>query len=654
MDLPPQAALLAFERRYASVHREQGPLDEMSFPLGPRATIVKALNCKLFDAPRRHEVAMQVCRAVAFRYLLPTLCLVVLPYVWTGSNASRAWEFFEAPPGFALQLVPATLLVLGTLVAQAWGLDRRADATQARDRLFAPRWNAVFFIGVFALFLVRAGEYSDIFPVHHEGETNSAINGARLVAEHGPFAAYNTGFGLVFRPFFDTFGYNFLIARRLTIAVWGVSLVSLLVLYSGLRRGANNLLLFVPPVFVAMILPSLRTYTWHAGAAVASVASFVLVAAVASPARVRTRLALAATGLVLYSLGFTAYHAAVLYLPLTLLIVGVGFVFGWRADRLALVLMAGIIVVLAGSACLISAETAYPLAGRIRDELFDSRPNWSKGANLLRSWDNFFYSFLLHDASFAVRLLFLTGLVGCVRAFGTCLFARTSLVAFSVVYGMQLFLWGHSDWSQNCYTIVPILGILIVGLQGLAGILGGLRPPWAHALAVVIATAGISAGEYRHYFTAGLFNDRQYEQSPYDTKIQLTLALRDARAASHAAPEDIVFLLPALDGPPQPVAYEAAGLEWKSPRARRMLDRVRYYSSPDDLARQVRDMRALSARRLRVYFGLPSPDALAIIDTYLAALPDASLVVREPYHDVLHPHARLLLAYADIPADTTP
>jgi hypothetical protein len=589
---------------------------------------------------------MKWYRSLALRYGLPTLYVLVLPFLWSDSGASRDWEFFEVPRGFAGRLWEPTALLAILICVQVWWLDPRAGGGSSAETPLQPRWTPWVLAAVLGLFALRAGEYADIFPVHHLGEMNSAIHGAAIVREHGVFSAYNAGFGVLFAPFFEVFGTSFPVVRTLTIGAWAVALVGFCALYSALHRGANHPLILVPPAFVAMILPSLRTYTWHAGAVLASVGAFFLVVAIASRGRPVFRSVCAALGAGFYVAGFTAYHAAAVYL----LVVGAVAVWAfipWRPpDRIARASAALVILLAVLSTTALSYAEAYPLADRVVGELHDSRPNWNKYDNLLRSWDNFFYSFLWHDMSFPGRAVFLVGLAACLASARRCLFARTSLVMFGTIYGAQIFFWGHADWSQNCYTIVPILGVIVVGLRQLAGSLALAPRPWA-AVAAGAATIGLAGAEYRHYFSAGLFNDRQYEQHAYDTHTQLSLALRDARALGGA--EEIVFFMPALSGPQQPVSYETHGLEWKHPASRAVLARMRYFTSAADLAAQVRHIREGSSARIRIYFGYPGDHALDELAPYLERLPpEASLVMREPYRELLHPHARLLVTYVDL------
>jgi hypothetical protein len=587
-------------------------------------------------------------RAIALRYLLPTLFVACVPLLWTDSGASRDWEFFDVPVGFADRLRPVTGLLIGVLLIQIAILDRRAGGAPERDVLFSPRYNAWFFLGVLSIFVARAFEYADLFPVRHFGETNSAILGARRAEAYGVLSAYNAGFGPLFAPVFRWLGETFPIVRVLTILTWGMTVTALLVLYSMLHRGANNLLVFVPPLLTAMILPSLRTYTWHAGAPVAAVAAFFLVAAIGGAVTTRRRVVFSCVGASLYAVGFTAYHAAVVFIPLVLFIGVLGFVLERRPDRFGWIVLAVVVILGLASALAIQSEDVNGLRDRVYTELADPRENWSKSDNLMRSWDNFFYSFLSHDASFPVRVLFLVGLIGAARAFRSSVFARTALVLFVGIYGSQAFLWGHADWSQNCYTIIPIVALLLIALHHLAHTLALIRPRWVYGTTLLVAVSGISSLEYRHYFEAALFRDRQYEQHPHDTATQLSLALRDAHTMS-VRDETWAFVMPDLYAAPQPVAFDPDGLEWKHPRSQRILGRIAFFTSPEHLRELVQRLRQ-DGRPIRVYFGHGNDHALNDLAPYLDALPtDAALVQREPYADVMQPYVQLRLTYVDVP-----
>jgi hypothetical protein len=247
-----------------------------------------------------------------------------------------------------------------------------------------------------------------------------------------------------------------------------------------------------------------------------------------------------------------------------------------------------------------------------------------------------------------MRILFLTGIAACLRSFRTSLFARTTLVLFLTMYGAQWPLWGHEDWSQNCYTIIPICGILLMALRALENAVALVRSRAAYAVAVAGLCASISAVEYDHYFTAGFFYDRHYKQDPYDTKTQLTLALRDAQKVVSA--EGAVVFMPVLRGPRQAVSYDARNLEWRNPRILRVMEHVRFFHSPEDLAARVERIQKRTGRKVRVYFGVPSPEALGEIERYRQALPAGTELVQvEPYREVMAPRIRLYLTYVDVP-----
>jgi hypothetical protein len=586
-------------------------------------------------------------------YGTPAVAVLLMPWLWTDSGASVQWEFFAVPNGFFRHLLPPTALLAVALLIVVLLL-RKLPLDEVGEPLFAARWNFWFWTLVLVLFMARGLQYSDIFPVHHYGEPNSAILGAQFVGSGQPFTAYNTGFGLLFYPLYNAFGYSFFLSRTLTTFVWGVSLLAVLILFSRLHGKANSPLIFIPPVFVAMILPSLRTYTWHAGAMIASVAVFFLVAAAVEQS-LRTRVVLTVVGVAFYAAALSAYHAVAFYLLVLAVIVGISYAYA-RPRRGAVLLSLAVLLLLGAASWLaIRREDAYPLAARLHFELSyglaEVRPDWNWRENFLRSWDNIFYSFFAHDASFPIRVLFLLGLGGCVSFFRRSVFARTALVLFIGLFVPQMFLWGHGDWSQNCDTIVPVIGILLVALRIVERGLARLVPKVPAVAAALALCAVFSWCEYQQYFSAGLFCDRQYGQDPYDTKTQLTLALRDARRTIDA-PDDTVVLMPALGGPMQPVAFDIRGLEYKHPEILEPLagDDVRYFTSISDLAAQVRELQEQKRVPVRIYFGKPDSTSDAAVRSYVQALPPNSILVEsEPYRETLGSYLRLFVTYVDVP-----
>jgi hypothetical protein len=597
-------------------------------------------------------------RTALLHYGLPLLYVLLLPLLWTDSGASRYWEAMPIRDGFVLRLLLPTLPLLAVLAAQVWLLRRERGRAREHGVVFSPRWNFWFWLVILAIFLFRAFEHYRLFPVTlmgHRGEMNHAIVGASYVAADAPFSVYNIGLGLLFYPVFEWLGYSTVLAKQLTILLWGAIVMALFVLFSRLYGGLNSPLIFVPAALFSWILPSLRTYTWHVGAAVAAVAVYFLAAAVLSKGSGRTRGIYAAIGVVLYLVGLSAYHAAALFLPPLVLILAVSYAVGWRPDPVAgRIVLVCIPLLTAAAGYVVQQEVAAPLRGRLEYEIVRKEHTetwrWNWADNALRSWDNFFYSFLAYDASLPVRVLFLTGLCLCIRSFRTSVFKRITLVLFVVMYGVQWPLWGHGDWSQNCYTVIPILGILLVGLRGLQSVLGAIKHRATYAAAVGVLTAIIGVVEYEHYYDAALFYDRHYKQDPFDTKTQLTMALRDAREALDED-EDIVIFMPTLHGQKQTVSYNAAGLEWRNPALIRVLEHVRFFNSHSDLATRVARVQARTGRRVRVYFGLPSAESLAEAKRYMEGLPGgAQLIQEEPYRDVMHPHIQLYLTYVDVPA----
>jgi hypothetical protein len=601
---------------------------------------------------------LEAARSALFHFGLPCLYVLLLPFLWTDSGATRYWEAMPIRDGFVARLLLPTILLVAVLAAQTWLLRRQGGRAREHGVTFAPRWNFWFWILVLGIFLLRAFEHFRLFPVTlmgHMGEMNHAILGASYVADGRPFTVYNLGLGLLFYPLFEWLGYSTLLSKQLTILLWGTIVLALFVLFSRLHGGVNSPLIFIPAALFCWILPSLRTYTWHVGAAVAAVAVYFLVAAIVTKGSARTRVVYAAIGVVLYLVGLSAYHAAVLFLPPLAVILVVSYAVGWRPDALAGRIVLVCLPLLAGAAgFVLQQEVAAPLQGRLQYELAKKAHietwRWNPADNALRSWDNFFYSFLARDASPPMRVLFLTGICLCIRSFRTSVFKRTTLLLFLILYGVQWPLWGHGDWSQNCYTVIPILGILLVALRGLQNVLGLIRQRTAYAAAVGVLTAGIGIAEYEHYFDAGLFYDRHYKQDPYDTKTQLTMALRDV-VETRKEDDDVVFFMPTLHGLKQPVSYNAQGLEWRNPRLRQVLEHVRFFNSPADLAARVQRVQARTGRPVRVYFGVPSADSLAEAKRYVEGLPGGAQLIREePYRDVMQPHIALYLTYVDIPA----
>jgi hypothetical protein len=542
------------------------------------------------------------------------------------------------------------------IAAQVWLSRYRARSSRDREVLFPRRWNFWLWVALFAVFLLRGFEHYRLFPINHAGhlgEMNHAVRGADYVAKGAPFSTYNVGLGLLFYPFFEQFGYRALLAKQLTILLWGGLLVAVFVLFSLLHRGVNNPLVFLPVVLFSWILPSLRTYTWHVGAAIAATAVYFLAAAILAKGPARRQVALAAVGVVLYVIALSTYHATLLFLPVLAAILAASWLAGWRADRRAgLVALLCLPLVAVATGYVVRQEEAAPLPQRLRYEIIQKTqletPNWNLADNALRSWDNFFHAFLGHDASLVMRVLFLSGIVLCIRSFRTSVFARTSLVSFVTVYAVQWPLWGHADWSQNCYTIIPLVGILLVALRGLENTVALIPSPRIYRAVLVGLTLGISAVEYRHYFAAGLFYDRHYKQDAYDTRNQLTLALRDVQRSAEEG--DRLLFMPALQGPQQGVSYRTHDLEWKNPRLVQTLENVRFFDSAHDLGERVRQAQAKTGRAARVYFGVPSAQGLSEVERYMQELPrGAQLVQEEPYRAVMHPHIRLFLTYVDVP-----
>jgi hypothetical protein len=293
--------------------------------------------------------------------------------------------------------------------------------------------------------------------------------------------------------------------------------------------------LFLPVVLFSWILPSMRTYTWHAAAAIAATSVYFLIAAfVRGQDAPFARIVNATVGVILYLIALSAYHATAVFLAPALLVLGVSYLAGWRPDRFGWrMILICLPLLLAAALFVFSQEIAYPFGARIKAELVERaalRPDWNWRDNTLRSWDNFFYSFFGPEASFPMRVLLLTGLCECLRTLRTSLFARTTLVLFTTLYALQWPLWGHEDWSQNCYTIIPIIGLILVALRGLENAVALIGTRWLHTTVLAVLMLSLSVVEYRHYFAAGLFQDSHYLQDPFDTSTQLTLALRDAKS----------------------------------------------------------------------------------------------------------------------------
>src|SRR5687768_8199777 len=112
---------------------------------------------------------MRAIKSVGLQFSLPLLFVATLPFFWADSGASRLWELFPVPEGFERRLALPTYLLVTVIAAQAWLLRWKVPLAQSAEHVFRPRWNFWFWFALLGVFLWRAFEYQDVFPVHHKG-----------------------------------------------------------------------------------------------------------------------------------------------------------------------------------------------------------------------------------------------------------------------------------------------------------------------------------------------------------------------------------------------------------------------------------------------------------------------------------------------------
>lgn len=372
---------------------------------------------------------------------------------------------------------------------------------------------------------------------------------------------YNKGYGWALIPFYSIFGYD------LRLYFYGVTAALALLcgaFYLVFRRAhpQGSLAGFVVVTAFPLLALAVRRYKWHSLDYLAALAVYVyfLPEVLGRPPQAgdwRWRLA----GAGLFGVACFFYFGAALYIvPWAVLVI---WFEGRRHGRRLLRYGAGAVALAAATGAALHAWNGL-WRSRVQTVIAEAIQTYRAPGLHLRQASVVEYFKWFSTPPYTVLLFAGLG-SGLYRMWRGHAFAQVTLVLFALLWGFQLAIGGINNADQMNWSMIPLLGILLLGAEALLGPLG--RAGRAGRWVAWVLAAGVFAHELR---TFPEVNSRFFLQ-PYlaknNTRAQAALLVRDL--AEHGEP-GTRYLLPAAAWP-----EDDGGFSYGQPRAQGVRPRRR-------------------------------------------------------------------------------
>jgi hypothetical protein len=444
----------------------------------------------------------------------------------------------------------------------------------------------LFFLGAALLVYLRLMYHVSFFPAFFEGEEAKSLDLAKAAYEYARFThswwvsfkggalEYNKGYAWPLIPFFIWFGYDVRIIMFVLPAFFSLFLAAFFTVY---RRTYPRgfLLSFVLMVLFSVLCLSLRRYKWHSLTYVAALSVYLFfMPRFYGGLTARQGRWLKVLAVFLFAGSSFLYFGGMVY---AVPFFGLVFYFSSREQRRRELWVGALAL---GAVALVFAG-AYHYndlwSVRIREEFQYILDDFTLDGLRERWWATRDFFFTV-DLTLPFLGLFVVGLVGsCRRIRQGDNFALITLVLLLSLWAFELSIQGLNNPDQLNWSMIPLLGILLIGSDT---VLGWLRDRFRHGVAIGAALVALLGwSELRHY----LVINRETSYQPYvgerNTMTQAALVLMMIRDDPTGT---VQYYLP---DPTVPVSEGGFDYRVSLLRAdfRPALDRVRFFRSPEEL-----------------------------------------------------------------------
>jgi hypothetical protein len=446
---------------------------------------------------------------------------------------------------------------------------------------------AYILFGVVALVVYLRLMYQvSYFPPYFEGEEANVLDLAKATCDFaaytgswlqcviGGFFEYNKGYHWALVPLYQVFGYDV----RLITFVLPVFFSVLCGAFCAIYRRAypkSSLLSFVLVAVFSVLCVCLRRYKWHSVAYLSAISIYLYFSPYfcnGAPFLSARRLKVLSVSL--FALSCYLYFGCLLYAVPFLLLV---FYFSTKAQRRTELKFAWI-GALAFVAVFLATYRITDLWGlRIRETLEHVLRAFSRQGLLERWWSvrDFFFTMYLSPP---YLVLFVVGLAASFRrAWRGDRFALVNTTLLLCLWAFQLSEGGLNNADQLNWSMIPILGVLLIGSdQILEAICAKVRggPIVAAALVLVVAWNEL------HWYPQ-LNRDVPYQPyvQPHNTRTQAALVLRMIRDDDSGS---VQYYLPDPSVPDSSGGFDYS-VSLKRVDFGKALSRVVFFKSEEDL-----------------------------------------------------------------------
>lgn len=498
------------------------------------------------------------------------------------------------------------------------------------------RRTAVFFGAAALLIYLRLMYRVSYFPPFFEGEEAQSLDLAKSTCEYAAYThswwesvkggviEYNKGYAWALVPFYLHFGYDVRLITYILPVFFSIFLAGFFTLF---RKAypKSSLLSFAIVALYSVLCVCLRRYKWHSVIYLTAISVYLYFLPkyydLGSAVRERCIKALA---LLLFAVSCYFYFGGFMYtVPFFILIV----ILGSKAQRRVELAAAcvGMVAFLVFFAAIYNINDLWGL--RIREEMAFVQKIFSHGGLDRRWWSirDFFFTLYL---SVPFLAMFAVGLVASVRRMWRGdRFALVNTVLFLYMWIFQVILEGVNNPDQLHWSMIPVLGVLLVGADV---ILVAIRDN-VRGGSIIGALLVLLVGWHEMSYYLQVNRDAIYQ--PYiqdrNTMTQAALVLRmikedDSDSVQYYLPD------PSVTSANGGFDYSVSLLRVDYAKA---LSRVVFFKSEEDLRK-----RLLVQRRDKwavVYLSVDmKPDAKDAMDPAEAPLLGMSPEIIHPYADV--------------------
>lgn len=489
----------------------------------------------------------------------------------------------------------------------------------------------LFFAGMVVFLYLRFMDRVSYFPPYFEGESARALDQAKATCHFAsthswPRAVardvsdYNKGYAWILVPFYRFFGYDVRLITFVLPVAFSVLVAAFFAIFRRVRP-TTHLLAFLLVACSSVLCLCLRRYKWHSVTYLTALSVYIFFLPLFCSVSARRTVYLRFAAITLFFVGCYYYFGGLLYGPPLLALI---FAYSSREQRRREVLWGSVGAAVIGVTFLLTFASNAVWRVRVEEVCSQARQLFGREDILLRLWTvrEFFFTHLLSPPFLVIFAVGFGRSIWLMRKGDR--FAQVNTFLFLSIWLFQLLIGGVANPDQLNWSMIPILGILLIGADTTLGWIRD-RGRYGFAVGLCLATAAAS-NEFRRFPDLYRTGD-QAEAIDRNTTTQAALVLR---MIGEDKTNDVNYYMP------DPSVPEAEGGFYYSTNLLRVdyapaLSKVTFFRGDDDLIRKIRSQ--VGNRTAVVYQSVGISDSEAA-DTLKRPLLGLHPTVIHPYEDI--------------------